>query len=71
MYAHKTYKFALMIRELKAINVFSAMADELISKIHLTPVHDVQQTIDTWISADSGVKINVFGEGSNIAVHSF
>ena len=71
MYAHKTYKFALMIRELKAIKVFSAMADELISKIHLTPVHDVQQTIDTWISADPGVKINVFGEGSNIAVHSF
>ncbi len=69
MYAHKTYKFAQMIKELKAIHVFSAMSDEAISKIHLNPVDDVQNIIDKWIIKSADVKINIFTEGSKMAVH--
>jgi len=69
MYAHKTYKFALMIKELRKIYVKSAMSDESILKIHLTPVTDVQNIINNWIKNNPDTKINIFGEGNKISVH--
>jgi lactate racemase len=69
MYAHKTYKFALMIKELKKIYVKSTMTDKSISKIHLTPVSDAQNIINNWIKNNPDTKINIFGEGNKISVH--
>jgi nickel-dependent lactate racemase len=70
MYAHKTYKFAQLISQMKCIHVKSLLADNEISDIHLSPCTDAQQLIDRWLREDPAVTITIITEGNKYAVYA-
>jgi nickel-dependent lactate racemase len=69
MYAHKTYKFARMISQLKTIHVLSRLSDQEIEGIHLKPCHDAQSLIDGWIKENPATAISIITEGNKYAVY--
>jgi hypothetical protein len=58
-----------MIRRFKAINMVSALNPEVVRAIHLKPAVDGQTVVDRWLMKDPRVTINIFSEGSKVAVH--
>jgi len=68
MYAHKTFKFAQLIASMQEILLYSDLPDEIVEKIHLRPVHNIQEQVDRWLASQPDLRINIFGEGSKIAV---
>ena len=70
MYAHKTYKFARLISQLKTIHVMSKLSDQEIESIHLTPCHDAQSLIDQWIAQNPATTISIITEGNKYAVYA-
>ncbi len=70
MYAHKTYKFAQMISQLKTIHVMSRLTDQEIENIHLTPCHNAQELVDHWIAQNPTTSITIITEGNKYAVYS-
>lgn len=70
MYSHKTYKFAQLIKRMKAIYFYSELSDKEIKSIHLTPINSPKEIVDQWIAENENVKINIFTEGNKVAVYS-
>ena len=69
MYSHKTYKFARLIEKMNEIFVLSELAPELIESIHLSPVTNIQNIVDKWISQDPGTSIGIVTDGNKYAIH--
>jgi nickel-dependent lactate racemase len=70
MYSHKTYKFAQLIKRMKAIYFYSELSDSEIKSIHLKPTISPQKIVNQWIAENENVKINIFTEGNKVAVYS-
>jgi len=70
MYAHKTYKFAQLISQMKRIHVKSTLSDAEISSIHLTPCHNAQHLVDQWLDQDPAATITIITEGNKYAVYA-
>jgi len=69
MYSHKTYKFAQLIKKMKAIHFYSELSNDEIESIHLNPTKSPQDIVDNWIAENENVNINIFTEGNKIAVY--
>ncbi len=70
LYAHKAYKFAVMIQDLSVLAVKSELDDNEISAIHMTPVHNIQKILDQWLARDPDATINVFHQANKLAVYA-
>jgi nickel-dependent lactate racemase len=69
MYAHKTYKFAQLISQLKTIHVMSRLTDQELEDIHLKPCHNAQDLVDHWIAQNPATTIAIITEGNKYAVY--
>jgi nickel-dependent lactate racemase len=69
MFSHKAYKFVQLIQRMRNIYLYSTLSPEQVHSIHLTPVNNVQEIIDSWIKENPQVKINIFPEGNKFAVY--
>jgi hypothetical protein len=70
MYAHKTYKFAQLIGQMKCIHVKSRLSDKEITDIHLTPCSDIQRLVNRWLDEDPATAIAIITEGNKYAVYA-
>ncbi len=68
MYSHKTYKFAQLINQMKAIHLYSRLTSGQVSAIHLQPCEHPQQLVNRWINESPDCTVNVIGEGNKLAV---
>ena len=69
MYSHKTYKFARLIEQMDQIFMVSELSADLIKKIHLSPVKNVQSVVDRWIEDDPQTSIGIVTDGNKLALH--
>jgi len=70
IYSHKTFKFAQLIKRMKAIYFYSELSNSEIESIHLYPTDSPQEIVDQWIAENENVKISIFTEGNKVAVYS-
>jgi nickel-dependent lactate racemase len=69
MYSHKAYKFARMISKLDFLGIKSNLAPDIVKSIHLKPVEDPQELIDTWLKENPQLTFNIIDDGNKIAVY--
>ncbi len=70
LYEHKAYKFAELLRRLRAVRMYTALDSETVGAVHLTKVDDPQDVVDEWIREDPGVRVLVFNKGNKLAVYA-
>jgi nickel-dependent lactate racemase len=70
MYAHKTYKFARMIQQLRGIHMHSKLSEEQVRAIHLVPAPQPQSVVDSWLKENPDCTINVVLDGNKFAIHA-
>ncbi|MGY5853363.1 MAG: lactate racemase domain-containing protein [Candidatus Thorarchaeota archaeon] len=70
LYEHKAYKFAELLQRISALHMHTMIDQDTVESAHLTKVETPQDTIDGWISEDSGVQIMVLDKGNKLAVYS-
>jgi len=69
LYAHKAYKFALMIQKLKTLAIKSEIAPEILAAAHLTPIENPQQILNTWLAEKPDATINIFHHANKLAIY--
>lgn len=69
LYAHKAYKFAVMIQDRTELAVKSTLDDSIVAAAHLTPVHDVQAVLDGWFRESPTATVNVFHHANKLAIY--
>jgi len=67
--AHKAYKFAQMIQQLRAIHVHSNLPDEAISRIRLQSCADPQALVNQWLTKSPQAKISVVDGANKLAIY--
>ena len=70
MYVHKTYKFAALIQKINRIFIYSKLAENIMTDIHLYPISDPQAIVDRWLLDNPETRINIFTQGNKLAVYS-
>ncbi|HPY76849.1 MAG TPA: lactate racemase domain-containing protein [Anaerohalosphaeraceae bacterium] len=69
LYSHKPYRFAQLIRRLRAFHIHSQLDDRILSAIHMRPTKNPQAVVNGWIDENPLVKI-LFVDGANkLALH--
>jgi hypothetical protein len=48
----------------------SELSADLIKKIHLSPVKNVQSVVDRWIEDDPQTSIGIVTDGNKLALHN-
>jgi nickel-dependent lactate racemase len=69
LYSHKAYKFAEMMRRLRAIHIHSGLEVDIVEGAHFLGADDPQLVIDGWLEEDPGARIRVFDDANKIAVY--
>jgi nickel-dependent lactate racemase len=69
LYSHKAYKFAQMIRSLRAIHMVTDLSADQVSAVHMTKAVDAQQVVDRWL-AESDAPILVTTHANKIALYA-
>ena len=69
LFSHKPYKFAEMIERLAAIWMYSEIADDVVSSIHLKPTKDLQVIVDGWLKKSPDAKITIVDGANKIALY--
>jgi nickel-dependent lactate racemase len=54
LYSHKAFKFAQMIRSLRAIHMVTDLSAEQVAAIHMSKVEEPQQVVDRWLAESDG-----------------
>ncbi|PIN69724.1 hypothetical protein COV93_04310 [Candidatus Woesearchaeota archaeon CG11_big_fil_rev_8_21_14_0_20_43_8] len=70
LYSHKAYRFAELIRDMKAIYIYSDLEKKWFTDVHLSTTKNPQEIIDNWIKKDKNAKILFFNEANKLAVYS-
>jgi len=68
--AHKAYKFAQTIQQLRAIHVHSNLSNEVIERIHLHPCATPQALANQWLAKNPQAKISVFDGAGKLAIYT-
>ncbi|MCX7918324.1 MAG: lactate racemase domain-containing protein [bacterium] len=66
LYSHKAYKFAQLLNKVNIL-VYTELAEETVTKIHMKKITDPQAVIDRWLADDPNAKIIVV-DGANKTV---
>lgn len=69
LFAHKPYKFAVMIQNLTELVVKSELSSDVLAAAHLIPVRDPQSFLNQWLSQSPGATINVFHHANKLAIY--
>ncbi|MCF7839362.1 MAG: lactate racemase domain-containing protein [Candidatus Marinimicrobia bacterium] len=69
LFAHKPYKFAVMIQNLTELVVKSELPDEVLTAAHLIPARDPQSVLNQRLSQSPGATINVFHHANKLAIY--
>jgi len=70
MFSHKSYKFAQLIKNTKAIYMYTGLDKNTVESIHLYKTSDVQNIVDSWLKTNKDASVNIFAEGNKVAVYS-
>jgi len=70
MYSHKTYKFACMLKQVRAIRCVTDLDDATLAAVHLEREQDPQAVLDRWLREGPTDPILVFHDASKLAVHA-
>jgi len=70
MYSHKTYKFAVMLKQVAAIHVVSDLDDATLAAVHLHRELDPQAVVARWLEQDAHEPVLVFHDASKLAVYA-
>ena len=70
LFSHKAYKFALMIKRLRRIRMYSQIPDEQVEAAHLHPTHKPQAVVDDWLGEDPDTKITIVDGANKIALYA-
>jgi len=69
LYAHKAYKFAVMIQGLSELVVMSELQDDIVRRAHLVPTSRPQEVLDRWLAQKPNATINVFHHANKLAIY--
>jgi nickel-dependent lactate racemase len=69
MYAHKTYKFAQLIKSVSQLYILSQLDHNLMRSIHLKPITEAQEIINQWLHEDPNTTIGIVADGNKFALH--
>lgn len=69
LFAHKPYKFAVMIQHLTELAVKSELSNDVLVAAHLIPARDPQAVLNQWLSQSPGATINVFHHANKLAIY--
>ena len=69
LYSHKAYKFAELISRVEGIHVYSSLAPNILTDIHMNPTDNPQKVIDGWLKAKPDARILVFDSANKLAVY--
>ena len=69
LYSHKAYKFAQMIRSLRAIHMVTDLSAEQVAAVHLSKAAHPQQVVDRWL-AEPAAPILVTTHANKIALYA-
>lgn len=69
LYAHKAYKFAVMIQNLQTLAVKSELTPEILTAAHLTATDNPQQTLNNWLAETPDATINIFHHANKLAIY--
>jgi nickel-dependent lactate racemase len=70
MYAHKPAKFAELLQRVEAIHAKSALADDVLRRIHLEPAPSPQEVVDAFLARRPRARVLAFEDASKFAVHA-
>ncbi len=70
MYAHKPLRLWQFIQDTQFLGMKSALAPEVLKNIDITPVQDVQSTLEEWIKQEPHITINVVTDGNKLALYA-
>jgi nickel-dependent lactate racemase len=70
MYSHKTYKFAVMLKEVAAIRCVTDLDETTLSAVHLAKERDPKGVVARWLAEEPSEPILVFHDASKLAVHA-
>jgi nickel-dependent lactate racemase len=70
MYSHKTYKFAVMLKEVAAIRCVTDLDEATLTAVHLAKERDPQAVVDRWLADEPREPILLFHDASKLAVHA-
>lgn len=68
LYAHKPYRFAQLLKRLSKIHVLSNLDDKTLEDIHLSPVKNAQEVVDSWLKIKPDARVLVFANANSLAV---
>lgn len=68
LYSHKAYRFALLLKRIRRLWVYSSLEDKIIADIHMSPVKSPQDVVDGWLRDDPKAKISVFNNANRLAI---
>ncbi len=68
LYAHKAYKFAVLLEKMNAVHMHSNLSDDVVEAIHMAPAQDPQSVVDGWLLDDPDARIVVFDKANKLAI---
>ncbi len=68
MYIHKPIRLLTLIQETRFFGMKSALPEDVVKKIGITPVDDVQSVLNQWLQTEPNLSINVVEDGNKLAL---
>ena len=70
LYEHKAYKFAVLMKMVSKIRMFTELDQETVESVHMEKVDSLQSVVNDWIEENPDVKIIVLDKGNKISVYA-
>jgi nickel-dependent lactate racemase len=69
LYSHKAYKFAVMLKRLRAIHVLTEMEEDTVAAAHMRKVDSPQAVLDRW-QEESDEDILIVEDANRLAIYA-
>ena len=70
LYEHKAYKFAVLLKMVSKIQMFTELDQKTVESVHMEKVDSPQSVVNDWIEENPDVKIIVLDKGNKISVYA-